>query len=1107
MKTKNKSTSMSSRAPLAAFIATLLALPVHAATFPDYPLQTGTNSVPPNILFILDDSGSMEWRYMYNPGISRISYNGGYSNSDATGNNTSRDNSYTPFDDDTDGMYDLSSTTNTLYYNPEITYEPWLGSDGKPITGGTSYDSVYESERNAGPGQTTISLYNQGSAYYYVPKSATSDVRSAEGYYRFRIPSNGDAISRCEYTRQNNNWEWGNCTPTTPVLKDGTKRSSDDERKNFATWYSFHRTRMKLAKAGASRAFGEVDNVRMGFWSLHNNASGDFNIPVQTNDGLFDGANRDKWYQSLLSARPNNGTPLRSTLDKAGKYFSQDGADGPYGPNAAAKDQLACRQNFTVLTTDGWWNGDSGFSMANYDGTDATESIVSPNKDVPAYQYKAVAPYKDTLSNTLADVAMKYWQTDLRTDLSNVVPRAKTGDAFWQHMITFGISIGLKGTVDQTSVEDVIAQKGVTIGGKTVNWPEPSSDSKNNIDDLLHAAVNGHGEFIAATDSQKFYAALKDVLGKIDARRASGSNVATNSTSFQSDTRAYQATYMSGEWTGDMLAYDVTASGMSATPAWRLSEQVALPANKFADRGVFTWTGTQGATFPTTAQTTALKREGAIAPVEGAQNAAYIKGDQSLEESKDGKLRSRSSVIGDIVNSSPYYVKESESLFIGANDGMMHGVDALTGKVLFSYVPAGLDFAALANISKPEYDHHFFVDGPISVSAYRQTANKNYLVGTLGRGGKGAYALDVTNPSNFKSSNVLWDKTGGADKDMGYVLGAPLITKGNNNQDIAIVANGIDSENGKAVLVVYNLATGAELKRFDTGVAGGNGLSAPRGADLNGDGKVDYVYAGDLKGNVWKFNMTGSGTGEWTISGNAPFFTTGTNQPISGGLALARDPINRNNIWIAFGTGRLISDGDITTTDTQRIYGLMDDGTAIVSDASLVQRKIALVTNDGKYRAFEKYSTLPTGTRGWYVNLGTPTPGERVVSGPRINGRALWVSSIIPEAGKGCESGGTGYLNALDLFTGTSGGDDSGSSTSYIDANGDRNSKNDNIGTGDDQLPIGSVNLGVGMPTESNQIDNLVLVCGSEGKCGSVKTPPGGGTPKRLSWRELYNRE
>ncbi|WP_396615551.1 pilus assembly protein [Lysobacter soli] len=1107
MNTKNKKTPMSSRAPLAAFIATLLALPVHAATsFPDYPLQTGTNSVAPNILFILDDSGSMEWRYMYNPNVSSISYNGGNDTSSATGDNRSRDNSNTPTSSSTSAMYDLSAATNTMYYNPEITYEPWIGADGKPIAGGTAYDKVYSSAENAGPGESTTSLFNNN-VYYYVPTAAGVDLTQATSYYRFQIPRDGTDIQRCKYTRANNRWGWNECTPATPTLiKDGSQRSNDDERKNFATWYSFHRTRMKLAKAGASRAFGDVDNVRMGFRSLHNNASGNFDIPVQTNDGKFETDNRTKWYQSLLSAKPNNGTPLRSALDSAGQYFSRSDADGPYGPNAAAAEQLACRQNFTVLTTDGYWNGDSNFSMDNFDGTDATDKIESPNKDIAPYLYKARAPYTDTLSNTLADVAMKYWRTDLRTDLPNTVPRATSGDAFWQHMITFGISIGLKGTLDQSSVDEVIAQKGVTKGGRATSWPTPSADSTNNIDDLLHAAVNGHGEFIAATDSDKFYDAVKEVLGKIDARRASGSNVATNSTSFQSNTRAYQATYMSGEWTGDMLAYDVTINGIAATPAWKLSEQVALPANKFSERGVYTWSGTDGTTFPTKDQTTALKREG-VAAVEGSDNADYIKGKQTLEESKvGGKLRTRTGLIGDIVNSSPFYVKESESIFIGANDGMMHAIDALTGKVRFSYVPAGLDMAALASLSKPQYEHRFFVDGPISVSAYRQTADKNYLVGTLGRGGKGAYALDVTNPSTFGSQKVLWDKTLTTDKDMGYILGAPLITKGNNNQDIAIVANGIDSENGKAVLYVYNLTTGAELIKLDTGVAGGNGMSTPRGADLNGDGKVDYVYAGDLKGNVWKFDMRATVADSWSISGSAPFFTTGANQPISGGLALARDPVNRNNIWIAFGTGRLISDGDITTTDTQRIYGLMDNGSAIGSHSELQQRTIALVSDDGKYRAFEKYSALPTNKRGWYVNLGKPTEGERVVSGPRINGRALWISSIIPEAGKGCESGGTGYLNALDLFTGTSGGDDSGS-TSYIDANGDGNGKNDNIGTGDNQLPIGSVNLGVGMPTESNQIDNLVLVCGSDGKCGTVKTPPGGGTPKRLSWRELYNRE
>src|SRR5690606_33651063 len=93
-----------------------------------------------------------------------------------------------------------------------------------------------------------------------------------------------------------------------------------------------------------------------------------------------------------------------------------------------------------------------------------------------SYTYAPVAPYKGANSPTLADVAMHYWKTDLRTDLLNIVPTSTLNPAFWQHMVTFGISIGLAGTVDQTSVKQVLDKGGVSKGGVDLSdWPDPTT--------------------------------------------------------------------------------------------------------------------------------------------------------------------------------------------------------------------------------------------------------------------------------------------------------------------------------------------------------------------------------------------------------------------------------------------------------------------------------------------------------------------------------------------------------------------------------------------------------------------------------------------------------
>jgi len=1244
-----------------AFAATLLALPVSSAlaqSFPDFPLQTGAGDVEPNILFILDDSGSMAFEDMPNPDVTTICRRSGSRCASS-------------------GSHNITGQTyvgNTIYFNPAIDYDPWILSSGSPMTGGTSMTAVYGSFNFAGSGHggesDMIDLTDPGSCEVYdrngsnrtvcggpqifhVPKDPTrtdtSYLQNSTNYYRYEIhhvngtpyivrselvngggPSlavgspvdyditidniddddqenyyydvvagstfradtsggsgnvrlrvydpNGNRVCNSEtggwnsgnvesctinntvagtyrvrltdsfdnvdlrvrYRNQayigcgGSGWNWGNCTLVDTIAG----RSLSEELENYATWFSYHRTRMKVAKSGASAAFARLgNNVRVGFRTIWNRNT--FDIPVNDgNEGIFEGTSRETWFSRLFGARGRDGTPLRAALYDAGEYFSDSSSSGPYGP-AAGADQLACRQNFAILTTDGYWNGSiDSRSIGDQDGTSG-ESIYNPKDETTAVRYTRVHPYRDTnsgtnYSNTLADVAMKYWKTDLRPDLVNIVPTSTQNPAFWQHMVTFGISIGLKGTLDQGSVAQVVQDGRPRKNGDPVDWPDPTNrEDAERIDDLLHAAVNGHGEFIAATSADQFRDSLTSVLGQIQARLASGSNVATNSTTFQSDTRAFQATYTSGSWTGELTAYSVTrAGGISSTPDWRVTERIAATyadnqsGNDFHNRVVRTWDTSGaggGATFPTTAQAEALARPTGAAAVTGANNAAYIKGNRSLEMSNpNGVLRNRSTVLGDIINSSPFYIRDTETIYVGANDGMLHGIDALTGDVLFSYVPAGLNFTKLASISDPAYTHGFFVDGPVTVSSYRVQSGKNYLVGTLGRGGKGAFGLDVSdvraNNANarFTNNHVLWDHTATVDGDMGYVLGLPLIVRGNSDDILAIVPNGIDSTNGSATLFVYDVTDGDLLAKIVADNSGSNGMSSPRAADLDGDGKVDYVYAGDLKGNVWKFDFTSNNPNSWGVDADVggPLFVAtdanGDRQPITGGIALAREP-GTNKIWLTFGTGKLITISDLSSTDIQTWYGIIDDDAAIGRD-DLTAREIAIVGKnaDGRpVRAFEEFSELPDGSMGWYVDLDEPTPGERVVSGARVSGRAAFVSSVIPSAGDGCEAGGGGYLNAIDMFTGTSAeGSEGGGSASFFDVDGSGTGADDTITDGDgNTLPIGSIDLGVGMPTESSQIEDLVVVCGSDGTCEEVPAAPGSGSmgsPRRTSWREIF---
>lgn len=1087
-------------AMLLGFSAALLGVPVQAAlVIPSDTLQVGT-SVPPNIMLILDDSTSMTREYM--------------------------PDSVTSISPTTNSAIDKNKAypRNPLSYNPAKTYGPWKNSAGD-VAGGTSYTtrSVFTHTSLATEGSGTVNL-SDNTQTFYVSKTGADSSNTAD-YYRYEIrkdggnlhivkseylarsgssPSynNGEANAGCTNTK-NETW-WRKCETVLP----GGRDSLGAELTNYATWYSFHRTRMKVAKAGASEAFyGLGDNLRIGFTNIHNDSTSKMPIPVQTDEGRFAGANRTNWYAKLLGEDIGSGThftPLRTGLAAVGEYYKEQGETGPWGPGKDKDDQLACRQNFAILTTDGYWNKDdeewadvAGYTSGNHDGT------AGPNGYAPK------EPYEDDYTDTLADIAMYYWKTDLRTDMNDIVRKSLTDTATWQHMVTFGISIGLVGTVSPSALPAVRSGAG--------SWPNPDPGTGDGnaygIDDLLHAAVNSRGTFAVATSPDDFTKALRAALAKITGDVGSGSSVALTSTSVQDSTRAFAAKFQPGEWFGELEAFKVTNGGVTGSPLWSASKTVS----KAERTNVYTLGGGGGeavATFPTDDQKAVLTD--AI--------AQYIKGNRSGETGTTPAYRTRTTLLGDIVNSSPAYVVEGdvETVYIGANDGMLHALDAKTGAERFNYVPNLIDMSLLKGLSvREDFAHRFFVDGPIVVSSRRQTPDKNYLVGTLGRGGKGVYGLDVTDPTKFSSTGKAWEYNGGnVDDDvddMGLILSKPLIVKLNTGKWGAIVSNGVNSTNERAVLFVLDLETGAKIDKIETltpAAPANNGLSAPTGVDIDGNGTVDYVYAGDLLGNVWKFDLSTEDVADWGVAGPdtpTPLFTAKIGdvvQPITGGVTVSFNPYTFD-AWVFFGTGRFLTESDTTDKSTQSWYGIIDDGNA-VARKDLKARDIVKGGSVGgrDVRAFElAVDGDMKDKRGWYIDLLTPAgtqEGERMVGNQVVaGGTVLLASSIIPES-SACNPTGRGYVNAVDLFTGAA------LTTPFFDANNDNSfslvdadgKPTDSLLDGSTPIAIGSVDLGVGMPTDPTVLENLVVVGGSKGTTGSIKiqrlVKDG-----RISWREI----
>lgn len=1215
------------------FIAVLIASPaISGISIPDSPLQS-SSTIPPNIMFILDDSGSMGETFMAAPeatsdtepttnapDIGQLTYarNGIYYNPATT---------YTPWSDylgtgnyvadvtynaayssltlasAASGTTNLSSSVQTYYVPKNLTdstlaylIQPanyWryqIRTDGRvirseyvgyvappatalAITGTPNPTGSITNGNLTGsytiivpPGLSSLTIRSSGgtgnSANLYIrigsaPTTGTYDFRNntsgtnnetrtitnpTAGTYYVRLHANGSNFSGvsisadyiplpsgadgCDTSTSGTGWR--NCFQTTP-----TGRSEADERLNFARWYSFQRTRSKVAKAGAGEAFSSLSSdFRVGFTTIWNRST--YYIPVGTDNGLFRNettptatTNRSVWFDRLYAATASSTTPLLPALQRAGNYYSDTltgatGAAGPYGPEAGSL-QLSCRQNYAILTTDGFWNNTTGYtSVGNSDNTTTSAIPLPATVSGTPIGYTAANPYRDSYSDTLADVANYYWKTDLRT-LTNNVPTTSNDPAYWQHMVTFGVSIGLKGRLDP-----VLDLPRLTAGTPNVNgttgWPNPlDAVDPDRIDDLFHASVNGHGKFIAALNPTQFADGLRAALAAIAEVPASNSNASANSTSLDTDSRIFQAKYRSGKWTGELLAYSIDASTgvISSTPSW--SASAVIPA--YGSRNILTWTGTSasgsGATFPTAAQTTAL-----TTPI-----ANYVAGSRTGEGTT---YRTRDHLLGDIVNSSPAYVKDTDSVYIAANDGMLHGFNASTGVEQFAYVPLGISLPNLKTLSDPAYTHRYFADGAIVVSTRRQTTgssnfiapnnNKNILVGALGRGGKGVFALDVTTPTAMTSTDVKWESDT-TDVDMGNVLGRPFIAKLNNGMTGVIVANGPNSTNEKAVLFVYNLNTGAVIAKIDTldgSAANPNGLSSPVGWDDDNDGDLDYVYSGDNRGNMWRFNLTSTTASNWSLAANRVILhtalsSTSVRQPISGRPTIARDPLTFKR-WVFFGTGRFITLGDSTDQSRQTWYGIQDNGTNIADRTSLQQRKIAvtgeIITYDSggveidrtPVRGFEPAASLSASLSGWYIDLVLPpTPpgtaeGERMVGDQKVENDILFAASIIPGS-TGCSVGGRGFINAINAFTGTS------VSEAYFDVDGDGRFDDDVVGTGGAQVPVGSVDLGVGMVTNPlilNRNNGRTANCAS-GSSGALGCVGGAGDNRvgRISWREV----
>lgn len=760
-------------------------------------------------------------------------------------------------------------------------------------------------------------------------------------------------------------------------------------------------------------------------------------------------------YTSLVAAINGLGaianTPLAETYYEITRYMRGMSSYYNSGVTYTSPIQYRCQKNYGIVITDGLPTYDRTFptaigSVEPYNS--ATQSL--PNWDNVNNDGNNLNGDGEGDTLYLDDIAKFAYDIDMRSSGNDAAGKSWSSPDFpKQNMLTY--------TVGFTAVAQMLSD----------------------------AAAYGQGKYYQTSDAASLTTALTNALNAISAASGSGGGGAASTSTLTSNTTYYQTTYNPADWRGTIAAYALSTAGvLASTATWSTDTTMAVgtttplyesfntTTNKPITLSLANFSTTQQGTLTTTAAQ--MTQANSASPAITATNLL----NWSQGTNTTG-LRTRAVLLGDIIGSplvlasptvqtatdlttdstySTYLSTKAQSmtptLVVNSNDGLTSVINATTGTAggtrLYAYMPSTV-LPYIYQIADPAYingtSHRFLDDGQIAIyDAQLGGSWKTLALGGTGAGGRAFYALQLFDATQGNSVKALWEisapttaNTANTFNDLGYAYAKPEVAKLPDGTWAAFISNGYGSNSGVAALYIVSLADGSLIKKIVVdSTETTNGLSSVK-LTVNSSNVVQAAYGGDLKGRMWKFDLSSTSTASWGLAySGKPLFTA----PGGATQAITAQPLvvanQSTGYMVYFGTGKFNETADRTTTDPQGFYAVWDQGTAGTGNYTTANLQAQSVTGTyaatgGTYVTSTSNTVNYTSQKGFYLPLvyGTTLVGHRVIYQAAYKlGRIIFTTAYV-DTSDPCATQGTGYIFELDGL--------SGSMLTYpvIDNNGD----------------------------------------------------------------------